>query len=532
MPKALNTLYKPAFPEDTDQEFFKEWLDKNDHITPFFVERNTLSPHHTYLLEKQEDEWYHLKIAKNIKNIELFNIIQDLEKEFELEKFGSFEDFKNRVRVLIHLIIEKWWITENDIHKTIKDNNINLDEKELKKVKENNFSVQELRDIIKHFHGKGITYKELRNKNKKSLEKILSNEIKKKFENTFWYRWVKELQNIKTVTWRNIANLLFRKITLRWWRSSFKGIHLYDIQEKLLREEINIATLKKELIEIRKKWNKKEIEAVEIKSTNQILKHLYKYPFQNNGKGEFPKYINNTKEIQCVWYSTLAHSFLKELNIKHYGLNTGWHIALEIMIWWEKYLFDATETNKIEKFKWGKYRWKHREIILESGHSYMYAKDWGASQILQWAIVNNIWCYQQETKMENYTAKKAIQIQKSNNNYLNLSNIHFKRSITWRNNVNKKELYNTIKTLEKSIEILPTIHSYRCLWRVARKVWLWKIYNFPYKILNGNKIPTIKTKNYVIKELIEKYIKEENFDWLKEYIFERLYKDIQKLSKK
>ena len=117
-------------------------------------------------------------------------------------KFGgaSVKDaagVKNIVRVLQHkgfkdtlIVVSAMGKTTNALEQVVHSffENKHKYPEDLKKVKENNFSVQELRDIIKHFHGKGITYKELRNKNKKSLEKILSNEIKQKFENTFWYR--------------------------------------------------------------------------------------------------------------------------------------------------------------------------------------------------------------------------------------------------------------------------------------------------------------------------------------------------------
>ncbi|MDR2191011.1 MAG: hypothetical protein LBP53_07825 [Candidatus Peribacteria bacterium] len=80
-----------------------------------------------------------------------------------------------------------------------------------------------------------------------------------------------------------------------------------DIESKKLREKMQIDKWKKQLDDVRKTDQKKEIEQTEINATNAILQALRHYPYQltKNNNGYQVSKILSTKELYCVGYALL-----------------------------------------------------------------------------------------------------------------------------------------------------------------------------------------------------------------------------------
>ena len=96
-----------------------------------------------------------------------------------------------------------------------------------------------------------------------------------------------------------------------------------DKEERLLREKIGIEKLKADLDAARESGNNERIVSVETQATETILQTLYEYPYQftSNQYGYQPNKILRNKEIYCVGFALLWHSFLSELWIEHQWLD-------------------------------------------------------------------------------------------------------------------------------------------------------------------------------------------------------------------
>ncbi|MDR3168442.1 MAG: hypothetical protein LBU27_01390 [Candidatus Peribacteria bacterium] len=117
---------------------------------------------------------------------------------------------------------------------------------------------------------------------------------------------------------------------------------------------MDIEYWKEKLHRVRERKNDQSIAEMETAATNAIFKALKQYPYQYDKKnnGYQLSKILETKEIYCVGFSLLGHTFLDELQIKHKGLNIINHSALKVEIGNNLYFFDAASyDDRILPFK-------------------------------------------------------------------------------------------------------------------------------------------------------------------------------------
>jgi len=196
---------------------------------------------------------------------------------------------------------------------------------------------------------------------------------------------------------------------------------ILEEKEKLLRDKINIKKYKKELIEVRKIWNKEEIIKKEIEASNAIIKELYNnFPYQLTKEDYWYKIskIQQSEELYCVWFSIVWHTFLEELWIKHKWLTIPKHSALEVDIWWKKYLFDATKIWQILEYKY----WEKVWIYNKLNRVWWTEKDdkWNEPKIL----------------FQSWNTEKILLSQTYNNKWSSLSKL-------WKNKISKLYFYTS-----------------------------------------------------------------------------------------
>lgn len=254
-----------------------------------------------------------------------------------------------------------------------------------------------------------------------------------------------------------------------------------DKRERLLRNKIWINKLKKELEEERRGWDIEDIAELEIEATNKILKALYEYPYQLSNENYWyqPNKVLEFKETYCVWFSLLWSSYLSELWIKHNWLQIHRHSALEVIIWWKKYYFDATGTDEILPIKYWKKAWKYDEITIQTKYwKTFYASAWDPEKILFAQIYNNTW--NTESKDGNYN--NALQMYSkwialdpnSADLYSNLWNI-LKKMWRWE---------DAIKMANIAIKINPkAANYYKSKWIILYDLWR---YQEAYDNLNNS----------------------------------------------
>jgi len=167
-----------------------------------------------------------------------------------------------------------------------------------------------------------------------------------------------------------------------------------DIEERRLRESLNINNWKQKLEDARKTGSHQEIMNIEYEATNALIQKLHEYPYQrleSDGWYQIDDVLNN-KEIYCVWFSLIWHAFLSELWIQHQWLTIPWHSALEVTIWDQKYYFDGTSQDKMHKIHYGNKVWKTDEIIFDDGHrdSIKHVISWDPETILMTSMYRHI----------------------------------------------------------------------------------------------------------------------------------------------
>jgi tetratricopeptide (TPR) repeat protein len=226
---------------------------------------------------------------------------------------------------------------------------------------------------------------------------------------------------------------------------------------------------------LRKTWNKEKIAKKELEVANKIIKELYKsFPYQLTKEHYWsqPSKIQQSKELYCVWYSIVGHVFLEELWIKHKWLQMPSHSALEVNIWWEKYLFDATIDDwEVLEFKYWEKIWIYKKIkFQENNFNYIVkikkAYSWNTEKILltqiytnKWIALKELWRYKEAVKMY----EKAIELDPKNiaaynNKWIALSEL--------------RRYEEAIKMYEKAIELDPkNIVVYFNKWNVLDNLW-------------------------------------------------------------
>ena len=408
MPEKLQTLESLAFPTQVDREVLQQWFDRNNYIQPDFIERDDIKGNKSYELKLIEWEKYHLKIAKDIKNKELPSIIYRINQLTfweNMPEYASTQELGRKILFVIDTLLEqdiKFKDDKKEISKYIrlyaqlfwkesvkKISNKNERDEILGKNEQNRFN--KFKEKIKILEETGNLLEELENDVTQHIKLHLRESV---FEN-------KIVNEVKTITKNEIQKLLEKKDSWEIQKDEFKMKDLtikdFNEEEKILRDTIGIENLKQTLNQARKKWKIRTIEKYEKKAVNRILEELYKFPWQNTSDryGESVKHIKETKQIQCVGYSNVWHKFLQELWIEHYSITMDKHSALDIIIWWENYYFDATAYRDIRPFYYWDEKGKYKEIVFkgirENIYTWLYAFSENPEISLQSHLLHNLW---------------------------------------------------------------------------------------------------------------------------------------------
>ncbi len=423
-----NPLDKKVFQDELDFNTLENILETLDHVTPKKISRqeyNNLKGN--FLVETWEDRFwksYDLYLPDDLKIFELPAIISKVNKITFWEilpDYASKEELKVKITITINTLLqvlsEKILTDEEkkDIQKAIKKY-VKLFEdmfwtEESWKLSNENYRNEiieksKLSQGYERFKVYQTNLERIKTKEKLSdllgeIEEKLSWKIIEHFDESFFERWINMLWMwMMTITQAEqedkerwlIENWYKLEISESWDKTYSKWSEkisfnvktkTLDKKERLLRNKIWIDYLKRELEGVRKSWNQERINELEIKATNLVLKTIYEYPYQltQNFFWYKPNKIAEFKEIFCVWFSLLWHAFLSELWIKHYWLDMPAHSALNVIIWWKSYYFDATYQPEITDFL--TYLKARR---LEDKISY-----WNPEKILLWQIYWNKW---------------------------------------------------------------------------------------------------------------------------------------------
>lgn len=239
------------------------------------------------------------------------------------------------------------------------------------------------------------------------------------------------------------------------WREEIISPHVFprelEKEERFLKDKINIQELKEIIALAKQKGNKEYIEEAEFLATNKVISALYEYPYQltKNDFGYQPSKILENKEIYCVGFSLLWHAFLQELGIEHYALDLEEHSALSVVIWWKRYYFDATGSDRIDEFTWGKQEGQYREMLFKKADVYWNKKtalEGDADVFLQAQVLGNKWAsLRAETKNEVFY-KESLML--NPNNALVLTNM-------WSIYNYKGEYQKALDMYDKAIQAEP-----------------------------------------------------------------------------
>lgn len=233
----------------------------------------------------------------------------------------------------------------------------------------------------------------------KDFDNFLSDILPQLLNETFFQRGLYILTTqMRTITQDEIREIQRKKGEIKPDSREVVSLHnqaeSLNKEEKLLRERINIKELKEVIHLARERWNQTYVEEAEFIAASKIILALYEYPYQltKSNFGYQPTKILENKEIYCVGFSLLWHAFLQELGIEHYALDLEEHSALSVVIWWKRYYFDATGSDKLHQFEWGKQEGQYKEMLFKEGNIYWKKKmalEWDANTFLQSQVFNN-----------------------------------------------------------------------------------------------------------------------------------------------
>jgi tetratricopeptide (TPR) repeat protein len=306
-------------------------------VKVLYLYKTTLQEYNTLVRKYYLNFWLDSKKVKEVwENLnKKLNFVKKLAKVY-YKLWWNYEDLKNLDDEKFENLIDKFydWLKNKE------------KEKEIKKIR------QELSELKQEI---------LENNDE---EKILDNEVMKAIVETLFERAQVLAKEKMTSMTKEEFNTL-KKIDIFLNVESFGRL---SDKVELLKKKIWIEKYKKELEELRKRWDKEAIAKKELEATNKILQVLYNnLPYIENYL-EFwyqPQKILGTKEVYCVWFSFLWHSFLDELHIKHKVIDFPKHSALEVDIWWKKYYFDAASTNKLYPITYLKNIWYYKIFKLD-----------------------------------------------------------------------------------------------------------------------------------------------------------------------
>ena len=368
-----SSLYNETYWSEIDKEIFIDFLGAINSIHPIFISRKDFNEKQgDYLVKKTTDnaiEKYDLFLPFDFSSGEMLEMITVLISKFGLDKYSKIEELFVQIKVaIIWLLREEWPQGKDKLNTYIRDFNVPI---YLQKIVENTSLVGKNRKYTKNILWNMIEQRSFQTHRKgklwqawdsEILSSIISDAKKKEFEQTFFRKWIDDIRFwMKIFTKKDYLRAHQRSKELDEWEvltMQKKPLIRYR-NEILLRDAIGIDWFISKLEAYRSSGNQKRINKLELYATNKILKELQKYPYQSLewGAGYKPSQILETKQLQCVGFSLLWHAFLSELWIEHYGLDILGHSCLEVYIWENTYVFDATMKGRLSKVKNKKISW-------------------------------------------------------------------------------------------------------------------------------------------------------------------------------
>lgn len=414
------TLESLVFEDELSRKAFEIILETLDYITPIFENRGVFDNRKWNILDEtwEGNFWkqHNLYLPKDLNNKDLFSIFFLINEKFWiLDNPTLWTDIKRFiwfVKLWLHSLGEE---EINSLEEEIKNNILEI-------IKENNLELNSYEQYEEIINSENIfifksAIKEIKSYNKlqkKWWEKMKVKEImeqdddllnllyRQEFDLIFFKKWINMLRNwLMTFTKADLLLVKEKEKNLKWEEEiniSIINEDFLDDTEQRLREKIKIDEYKQKLEKARNTRNKEEIINLEKEVSNLILKTLnseYPYYLTEEKKWYQPNKILEYKQMFCVWFSLVWHSFLSELWIKHNTLSMPGHSALDVIIWWQEYYFDATIFSEIKRIEWGKeieYKWKTLEYKNFTAASYENVGiAWEPEKILLSQIYNNKW---------------------------------------------------------------------------------------------------------------------------------------------
>ena len=307
----------------------------------------------------------------------------------------------------------------------------------------------------------------------RGVENYLTNTYEDEFERIFFRDWLHKIRiGLMSFTEHDFLRVKEReKIIWDKEKITYKvNSEKLDEDERVLRNAIWINEIKQRLGQARESWDVQWVEQLELDATHAILREICKYPYQLTYRNAWftPTWIQETKEVYCVWYSILWHAFLSELDIKHKALSIPRHSALEVSIWQNNYLFDATASSKLSKIDYENVDWDYKAISINGkirGYWYASEVEWG----LLSHIYNNIWC---SLSSEGYYEEAIISCQRS----IEISSYNTSAwNVLWNIYRDIGEHDQALNCYDKSIEICPFAAStFLHKWLAFHSKWEYK----------------------------------------------------------
>jgi len=434
------TLGNNYFEDQASYSAFSEILDTLDHLSPKYISRREYNNKKWNFIEKNWKDRiadkYILYLPVDLKIHELPSIILRVNKLTfwdDLPEYASTNELKVKITMTIDFLLSKNLKNNKVDQKAIKKY-IKLysqlfwkeEANKLNKVEYRNSIIQiSNNDRYKSYEQKLISIgtKENLSNLLDETEQLFVKELDIHFWETFFERWINMLRmGMKTYTQKEHYYTSSKKEALDMrneaaeiWAYSYtvnpktrefekekiiknteilvlrEKIDNLDDEERFLRDKMQIDAIKALLNEYRDNWDIDKINELELFASNRVLETLYEYPYKllDSDWGYKPSNILSNKEVYCVWFSLLWHSFLSELWIKHKWLIIPNHSALEVIIWWKSYYFDWSFSEKITampEMSWSRTdnkKFKYWNIIREW-------KSGDPEKILMQSIYNNL----------------------------------------------------------------------------------------------------------------------------------------------
>ena len=520
LPQNINDMSKfreVAFPTPAHLTAFIESVKSLNYTDVKFISRDIFEKDHKYNSLQQtgtdnHGPLYTLTLPENLTIGEMFGIMVQLNKKFATVDPVKTQEFVNKLQTLLATTLtEKLTITE--IRVLLRDNHIDLEW-----TKTDLYG--KLKDKIQEQAGKEtpntenpLTAEELWQEfdlaffrdGEKCLREWLAIMVKSEQDALIKYCEENGFTKKEQKKWflfiegKKVLTSYTSDVYIKW--DEIIDIKNKDLETKmkLLRDKAGIDSYKTRLQELEKGTDERKKLALE--SCRQLNKVVYdSFPYQSraNESQWNPASVLRTKELHCLWYSMIMHSFLSELGIDHQGVNAEGHSAISINIWKKNYIADVGLAS-ILPYTLGKKNGVHKNMIVWDNKKTLYAADfWNPEQILlsqfygnKWTVFYRLW----KPKEAIFCYDKSIEfdpkcIDNYNNKWVALRHL-------W-----KKELWN--------------IHVYIY---ASMKQWnqsvLWELLQMKQKIL----MPKEQ------KRIIDDFLANENYEWLRLYMLDLCKKE-------